>query len=130
MLSCLFQMISPVSKNTHIFSAFSSSLRVISLYSFLVIPTSMGSGASNISMRGCGNMGTNAKHHLNGYNSEFKPRMEADNRLCLPMNTNDFSSSTAVNNFITLANENNENRVGQNQQQSRYEYSVYEVGNS
>lgn len=79
------------------------------------MPTKIGRGASSISIKGCGRIGTKAKHHLNGYNREFRPRIADDKRLYLPMNTKDFSTNTAEINLSKLSSEKRENRVGQNQ---------------
>ena len=67
-----------LSRKIQIFESFSSCVRFISQYSFLVIPTRIGKGASSISMSGCGRMGTRARHHLKGQRREFKPRIADD----------------------------------------------------
>ena len=104
-----------LSKNTHILLSFSSWVSVISLYSLLVIPTSIGTGASSISIKGCGRIGTKAKHHLKGYTRELSPRMAAERKLYLPTNTIDFSSKTAFSRRMKSLADNMEKRVGQNQ---------------
>jgi hypothetical protein len=40
----------------------------------LVMPTNKGRGASIMSIRAWGRIGTRARHHLKGYRSAFKPR--------------------------------------------------------
>jgi len=66
-----------------------------SLCSLFVIPTRSGTGASIISINGCGSTGTIAKHHLKGYKRQFKPKMAEDIRLALPTKIIDFSNKTA-----------------------------------
>jgi hypothetical protein len=48
-----------------------------------------------MSIRGCGKIGTKAKHHLNGLSRELKPSIADDMRLALPTKITDFSSITA-----------------------------------
>jgi hypothetical protein len=69
----------PDSRKTHILEDFSYGVKFRLLYSRLVMPTNKGKGASIISMRACGRIGTRARHHLNGYRSAFKPRTAEDN---------------------------------------------------
>lgn len=82
------------------------------------MPTRRGSGASNISIRGWGNIGTKARHHLKGYSNEFKPRIAEESYDCWPMNTIDFSRSAAEINFVNVLRGKRANNVGQNQMQS------------
>ncbi len=75
------------------------------MYSRLVMPTKRGRGASSISIKGWGRMGTRAKHHLKGYKRELKPRMAVERRLCLPTKTTDFSKRMALRSFMKSFNE-------------------------
>jgi len=72
------QMTSPDSRKTHILDDFSCGVKSRFLYSRLVMPTNKGRGASIMSIRACGRIGTRARHHLKGYRSAFKPRTAED----------------------------------------------------
>lgn len=111
-------MTCPVSKKTQILVLLSSSFKVRCLYSFFVIPTSRGTGASTMSISGWGNIGTNAKHHLKGLRSELKPRMAEEIMLAFPTKITDFSSITADKSYRKVEMWKVEKSWGQNHLQS------------
>ncbi len=52
-----------------------------------------------MSIKGCGKIGTKAKHHLKGCRRQFNPRIVEDIKLAFPTNITDFSRSTADKSF-------------------------------
>lgn len=60
------------------------------------MPMSIGTGASSISIKGTGKIGTKAKHQLNGYNSELKASIVDEIRFYFPTKTTDFSNNIAL----------------------------------
>lgn len=74
----------------------------------------MGKGASIMSIKGWGKIGTKAKHHLKGYNKELKPRTAEESKFYFPTNITDFSNITAASNYKNTSNLNREKSWGQN----------------
>lgn len=74
----------------------------------------MGKGASNISIKGFGKIGTKAKHHLNGCKRAFRPKIADERLFCLPTNIIDCSNKIAENSLSKVVKGNLENKLGQN----------------